>query len=511
MVAAILAGMAGAGAVPASAQDQTAQTDGLNQRLDEWFRQASRKAPGKWGIAVADQSGRILWGNEPNLALVPASTVKLFTTGFARSVLGPNARRSTRVIGSGTLDPVSGEWVGSWALELNGDPTLERAAGSGPTLYDLAMQLASSGVRRISGPLVVRSADGPADAIYPAAWSPRHRGRLFAPLVGPLMLHENVIWLTVRPASVVGRKALLVEASPSGVGSLITVSATTRKGKRTRLGLRARPGGGWVVTGTIGKSAGARRLSAVASDPKAVLGAAWATALQRAGIQWAPKAVSRVKGDASPQLLAEVSSPILDSVASEVNRRSLNFGAELMLQWAGGRSMGPARLSEHVRQITGMEDGVHLVDGSGLSYDDRASAAAFVTYLARFPVTAAGRNFPLLLPANGSGTLRRLNTGFPGAGVVRAKTGTLGNVSSVVGYLGRPDGVLLVSLIYNGSNVYTARQQQWQLFRLLGVNGVVIPTDTFAPEVVEQLGGEPAEPPKWWPLPAPASDSATEP
>ena len=38
---------------------------------------------------------------------------------------------------------------------------------------------------------------------------------------------------------------------------------------------------------------------------------------------------------------------------------------------------------------------IPLVDGSGLSYEDRVTPQAFVSYLARFPDTPAGRNFPL--------------------------------------------------------------------------------------------------------------------
>jgi hypothetical protein len=100
------------------------------------------------------------------------------------------------------------------------------------------------------------------------------------------------------------------------------------------------------------------------------------------------------------------------------------------------------------------------------------------------------------LPANGTGTLRRLNTGFPGEGVVRAKTGTLGQVSTVVGYLGTQNGVLLVSLMYNGPHPWAARQAPWKLFRELGADGVVIPTDSIpAPPV--QLGGDGDGPPAW--------------
>jgi hypothetical protein len=138
--------------------------------------------------------------------------VKLFTTGFARSVLGGSARRPTRVVvrATWTWPPENGSVPG---LELNGDPSLERAQGSGPTLYDLALQLASAGVRRLTGPLEVRSADGPATAIYPAAWSSRHRGRLFAPPVGPVAVHENVVWLTVRLRAGAGQRARLVETA----------------------------------------------------------------------------------------------------------------------------------------------------------------------------------------------------------------------------------------------------------------------------------------------------------
>src|SRR3954468_6996198 len=500
----VMAGLAGwANALPA-------QTDSrwLGSRMNDWYAEASRSAPGDWGIAVADQAGQMLWSFNADASLMPASTVKLFTTGYARSVLGGNARRATRLVGTGIVDPKTGEWLGDWSLEVNGDPSLERAEGSGPTLYDLATQLAEGGVRRLNGPLRVTSADGPATAVYPAVWSPRHMGRIFAPLVGPLMVHENIIWLTIKPGLRVGERARLVEAAPAGVASLISVSASTRSGRRSRLRLEPRRGGGWIVSGTIGVRAIPRRLTATARDPKAVLEAVWATALRRAGIVWNHSAKMKLPLDGTPRVLAEVASPTLDSLASEINRRSLNAGAELLLQWAGGRELGPAHLKEHILSITGQKEGAYLVDGSGLSYEDRVTASTFVSYLAKFPATSAGRNFPQLLPSNGTGTLRRLNTGFPGSGVVRAKTGTLGSVSSVVGYLGRPEGTLLVSLMYNGGRPGAARLEQWKLFRLLGADGVVIPADTSSGEPA-QLGGEQTAAPDWWPGATEEPDSGT--
>ena len=475
----------------------SAQSDAEVQRaLDSWYKRAKRRAPGQWGIAVADQTGRIFWSVAEDQPLLPASTVKLFTTGFARSTLGGNARLATRVVGTGMVEPTTGQWLGTWALEMNGDLSLERATRQGPQLADLAQQLAAQGIRHLQGPLVVRSADGPADATFPAVWASRHRGRLFAPPIGAITLHENVVDFTIRPGGKVGARPVIIGESPRGIGQLITNRAKTVSGRRSSLRLSSAANGGWVLSGNIGRSSRTRRLSSVANNPEAVLRAVWAGALRDAGIQWDQSlALSSATVLDSTVVLARVESPTLDSLASEVNTRSLNIGAELLLRWAGGATNAAEKLMAHVRAVTGATTGVHLVDGSGLSSDDRIAPAVFISYLSRFPMTPEGKNFPLLLPANGQGTLGRLG-GMPGRGVVRAKTGTLGNVSTLVGYLGRPEGVLVVSLMYNGGWSHTARQEQWRLFRTLGADAVQIPTDESPDVEPAQLGGEDEAPPR---------------
>jgi PBP4 family serine-type D-alanyl-D-alanine carboxypeptidase len=250
--------------------------------------------------------------------------------------------------------------------------------------------------------------------------------------------------------------------------------------------------GGYLVTGQVGARAGLRRLVTVAADPKAVLAAAWAQALQQAGIDWDRTPSIMNLENAPTQVLAEVVSAPFDSVAYDINRRSLNIGAELLLRWAAGREDGPEELTEHVQQVAGVAGGVRLVDGSGMSHEDRVTPATFVYYMANFQNTPAGRNFSSLLPANGQGTLARLAGGLPAQGVVRAKTGTLSGVSTLVGYLGRKDGVFLVSLMYNGSRAHAAKRNQWSVFRLLGADGASIPSDDeeAAAEEAGQLGGD---------------------
>ena len=281
-----------------------AQTDAqwLTERLDSWYHRAQRSAPGEWGIAVADQSGQLLWSANPDQPLMPASTVKLFTTGFARTVLGGTARRPTRVVGVGSLDSASGEWIGSWALEVNGDPSLERAEGSGPTLYDLAMQLAGA-----RGP----EADRPAAA--PELQRSRERGLSGGLVIPPPGAH-------LRPA---GRPTHPAREHRLGHGPARGPDRAARAGVRNGAG-RHRPDGechrdhpGRAALAARAPDTGRRRLGGDGHDRRAGGAAAphgrgdatrgrcssavWAGALTRAGIAWNPSAyIGATAGRRSP-------------------------------------------------------------------------------------------------------------------------------------------------------------------------------------------------------------------
>jgi D-alanyl-D-alanine carboxypeptidase/D-alanyl-D-alanine-endopeptidase (penicillin-binding protein 4) len=213
-------------------------------------------------------------------------------------------------------------------------------------------------------------------------------------------------------------------------------------------------------------------ISAVAHDPSRLMVSAWAAALERAGIRWVNSGGPVGLSWEPAPILAQVESAPIDSMAVEVNRRSLNIGAELMLHYAtGNQTSGPGLLTQHVRQVVGPLARVRLVDGSGLSVMNRMSPLTQALYLAHYPQQPGQQRFPLLLPANGMGTLRRLRGGMH-RGVVHAKTGTLDRVATLTGYLARQDGVLVISLMYNGYGIGAARSAEWELFRLLGAEGV---------------------------------------
>ena len=485
----------------------------LKRRIDAWYKTTSRRTGGNWGITIADERGNLLWSKNPDRPLIPASTAKIFTTAFALSRLGGDFTHATRVEGVGVLDTTNGQWVGTWQLQLNGDPTLEDPHGMGPRLYDLAAQLAAQGIRELAGPMLITSSENTTpDARYPAAWRTANVGSIFAPLIGAVTVHENVVELLVLPGARIGAHPRIARDTPLGVHELIVNEAVTRASRRSRLRLVPLRDGRIALRGWIGHRAGMREVKGAAADPRKVLEVAWAAALSQAGIHWERESPAMLPpANARTKLLAEVQSPPLDSVAAMVNRRSLNIGAELLLRWAAGWEAPAESLQNHVAAITGNPNGVRLVDGSGFSHDDRVTPHVMSDYLARIPQVDGAEDFPFLLPTNGAGTLATMR-GYPAAGVVRAKTGTLSGVATLAGYLGRREGTYLVVLMFNGGRTRRARAAQWQLFRVLGGDGVIIPPDTdFGPEVVADTNETPAAAPPDSTAPADTSGSGNGP
>jgi serine-type D-Ala-D-Ala carboxypeptidase/endopeptidase (penicillin-binding protein 4) len=131
-------------------------------------------------------------------------------------------------------------------------------------------------------------------------------------------------------------------------------------------------------------------------------------------------------------------------VLEDMDRESDNFTAEMLLKDLGAE-VGDAGTTPAgaaiVRRDLGADGiplaGVRIVDGSGLSLDDRLTARALSALLVdawndldlRASVWAA-------LPVAGStGTLEKRMERRPARGAVRAKTGTTDGASALSGYV----------------------------------------------------------------------------
>ena len=137
--------------------------------------------------------------------------------------------------------------------------------------------------------------------------------------------------------------------------------------------------------------------------------------------------------------LAFVDSATLAEEVGSMLRESDNTGSELLLKEIGvakaaqgTTAAGAAAVTQLLTQqgLAGPELVVH--DGSGLADSDRVTCATLVRVLA-----VSGPDGPLAagLPVAGqSGTLTERFHGTPGVGAIRAKTGTLSEVSALSGW-----------------------------------------------------------------------------
>jgi D-alanyl-D-alanine carboxypeptidase/D-alanyl-D-alanine-endopeptidase (penicillin-binding protein 4) len=155
----------------------------------------------------------------------------------------------------------------------------------------------------------------------------------------------------------------------------------------------------------------------------------------------AGRGVARPEGE----VLAETQSKPLATVLRFMDRDSDNFTAEMLLKeigaeaGKGGTTASGANVVLRDLQAAGIPmTGVRIVDGSGLSADDRLTARAVAALL--LAVWRDPHLHPVvwsaLAVAGVNGTLKDRLRKRPARGTVRAKTGTTDLASALSGYAG---------------------------------------------------------------------------
>jgi serine-type D-Ala-D-Ala carboxypeptidase/endopeptidase (penicillin-binding protein 4) len=364
---------------------------------------------GRLGGRITDAiTGKELWQVASDLPLVPASTNKVLTAAAALLTLDRQARISTRVV-AGSPNP-----QGPVVLVGAGDPTLSAAPPGVETWYrgsarisDLVEQVRRSGVTPTAVQVDTSAFSGPTMA---QGWDPSD----------------------VDNGDIAPIESVMIDAGriqPTTVNSRRSKTPALDAGRELAKGLGLDPNAVTIATAP----SGARQLAVVQSAPL----------VQR---------LSQMM-DHSDNVMAEC---IAREVAAAINRPR---------SFAGAVDAVTNRLSSaHVDTA-----GASLLDSSGLSSDDRLTAKTLdgVVQAAAGPDQPALRALLDLLPiAGGSGTLadRFLDpaTDRGPAGWLRAKTGSLTAVNSLVGVLTDRSGRVLTFAFLsnaagpNGRNVMDA-------------------------------------------------------
>ncbi len=429
----------------------------------------------RWGILARSlKTGRTVFALNADDHMAPASNTKLFSTALALERLGPEYRFVTTVRADRAIDG-DGVLVGDLRLVGGGDPTLSGRAypyqkekeGGDPIepVVALAEQLAARGLKEVRGSVVGddrRYVYQP----FPEGWTLGDALWEYGAPVSALTFNDNAFTVRVQ-AGEVGDLAR-VFLNPPSVPFVVDNRVMTVGEKRGKLEVDRTAGSRQLrLSGTVG-SGGARQLLAV-DDPALYAAAVFHDVLTRRGVRITgePGARHRYRADEPFDAeygveLARRESLPLTEVARVVNKVSQNLHAELLLrevglarQTEGTREAGLRELDVFLKEVGVEEKEYHFEDGSGLSRRGIVSPAAIVKLLTYMDSRPYGAEWDKMLPFGGEdGTLRSRFEKAEAARVIHAKTGTLGTVSALSGYVTTKRGVRLVFSVI--ANNYTA-------------------------------------------------------
>jgi serine-type D-Ala-D-Ala carboxypeptidase/endopeptidase (penicillin-binding protein 4) len=168
--------------------------------------------------------------------------------------------------------------------------------------------------------------------------------------------------------------------------------------------------------------------------------------------------------------IARVRSQPLRALMRYMNRSSSNFYAEVLGKRLGVAGYGrPGSISKAGAAIVSWAKArnvdVKAFDGSGLSYDNRVSPSGLARLLDLADDQTWGETLRKALPTGGQGTLEDRLRGV----AVRAKTGTLMNVSALSGWVWakRRDRWFAFSILSRGMSKSTAVDIEDRIVRIL--------------------------------------------
>lgn len=421
---------------------------------------------GKWGVLVVSLSkGDTLFRHDADLQLLPASTMKLFTSSLALERFGAGGKFETVVLRAGSLG-ADGVLHGDLVLRGAGDPTLAGKpfeTGGDVPMEALAKQVAAAGVKRVTG-AVVGDASAFLDGHVPDGWRTRYLQASYAARVSALSFNENKMTILVHASG--GHAELSFQPPVSGLPVSNAVKVTPGS-KGARITVRQDSTGHLTVGGWIGAQSATRDYQVMVEGPELFAAGALRAALVAQGIVVdGPVRVGPTPTDAVS--LATFDSPSLEKIVTQMNGESNNHFAELLFRDAassvgapGSAENGNVLLRRFLYEKADVQPtSVFAADGSGLSTLDRVTPRAMVQLLGYVRKAPWGAVLEQSLPVAGeTETLKHRMRFAPAMGNLHAKTGTTNDVASLGGYVTAKDGEQLAfSFIYNGKDRWRAKE-----------------------------------------------------
>jgi D-alanyl-D-alanine carboxypeptidase/D-alanyl-D-alanine-endopeptidase (penicillin-binding protein 4) len=382
--------------------------------------------------------GTVVFARDPDELLNPASNVKLFTSATALSQLGTEYRFETEFFVPTDFKEGKAKTL---YIRGKGDPTITTER-----LYGMVAELVHAGLVEVQD-VVVDDTWFDQDREAPGYDQESGDSAYLAP-TGALSLNWNTVGVYLRPAETVGGAAA-IELEPASdyfvvEGKVSTGTKTQRRFTVNSSVDRDRVRQKIEVEGVVPVDKGVWSSWKKIDQPGLYFGFTVKSLLAQRGV----KVKGRIRAGQVPpgqKLLYVGVSDTLDIVLKKLNKHSSNFVAEQLIKTLGAEKRGaPGSTAKGIDVVesflaeVGIARGSFVMkNGSGLNDANRFSAAQTNKLLWYME-----KNFPLMpeyLSALGiagkDGTLKYRFEGSDAVGRLRAKTGTLANVSALSGYV----------------------------------------------------------------------------
>ncbi|MDU1911818.1 D-alanyl-D-alanine carboxypeptidase/D-alanyl-D-alanine-endopeptidase [Fusobacterium sp.] len=400
----------------------------------------------KTGEVIADHRGKN--------ALVPASVMKIVTSGAALEVMGGNKTLETKLMFEGKIDK-NGILKGDLYIQGGGDPTLGSdgiAAAPEAFLADWVKEMKKAGINSVNGDIIVLDDLFGHEGI-PGKWLWEDMGTDYAPGTYGISIFDNLYTLYLSSGApgttpkITGTKPQMKKlifdnhavVSPNGKRD-IYVRGVPFENKRGFYGVVPANRAEIIIKSDI-------------PDPGLFLGQYFSDYMKKNGIKFNGKVTTArltAKRPKNAVVLAVTESVSISEIIRVLLTRSDNHYAEHLFQ-----------LLEKVERVNVVEfwkekgldvDSLTMKDGSGLSRGDTLSAKLLTDIL----VYMNGKRefkFEELFPIAGQdGTVAKFLKETPLSGNARIKSGSMSGVQSYAGYLKKDGKKYAFAIIVNHWN-----------------------------------------------------------
>jgi D-alanyl-D-alanine carboxypeptidase/D-alanyl-D-alanine-endopeptidase (penicillin-binding protein 4) len=426
----------------------------LQKALQQLQQDPSLQAS-QWSIcAYNTQTKDTIVSWNPDLALPGASITKLFSTAAALEILGPTHQVRTQIFMDGILD-TNGILHGNIWIKGAGDVSLGSRyfhnPGSELQFLDAwVAAISEAGIKTITGSLIADAASFGYEHC-PVGWERADMGNYYGCGAYGLNFYDNTLKLGFKTGTT-GKPIQLNSIFPNDLNYQLNIEAKSAAISDDQSYVHGIPfDNDRKITGYLPANQANFIVKASMPDPERLLAQLLFEKLQQSGIRVDGGGVSQRLFNTTPNytayhLIHEHAGASTEKVVYWTNQRSVNLYAEGLLRQVGFNYYGFGSYDNGLKVLDSLNQSwgvgsVRIVDGSGLSKENRISSRQFVQLLIAQKGQAYFESYYKSLPIAGeSGTVKSLCAGQVGAGKIHAKSGSIKGIKAYSGYMETLDG-----------------------------------------------------------------------